>query len=57
MSLKEAVEIAKHSNFISRTISPEIRMNVLGQLDMQIQQYDLARSKDEFEDKTYFKLM
>lgn len=57
MSLKEAVEIAKHSDFISRTISPEIRMNVLDQLDMQIQQYDLARSKDEFEDKTYFKLM
>ncbi len=56
-SLEEAVSVAKDSDFISRTLSPEIRANIFRTLDTEIQEYNLAKSKDEFEDKAYFKFV
>ncbi|HRR78227.1 MAG TPA: glutamine synthetase, partial [Ruminococcus sp.] len=56
-SLEEAVAIAKESDFVSRTLSPEIRSNIFRNLDTEIQEYNLAKSKDEFEDKAYFKFI
>lgn len=55
LSLKEAAEIAESSEFVSRTLSSETRKNVFSRLDSQLRSYDLARNKDEFEDKIYFK--
>lgn len=57
VSLKEAAKIAKNSEFVRRTLSTEILKNAFDQLDMQLHQYELARSKDEFEDNTYFKYL
>ncbi len=54
-SLEEAADIARSSEFIRRTLSPEICANIFSQLDMQLKQYALARSKDEFEDEHYFR--
>ncbi len=56
-SLKEAAEIAESSEFVRRTLSSETRRNIFNQLDAQLKSYDLARNKDEFEDKTYFKYL
>lgn len=57
MSLREAADIAENSEFVNRTLSPETRRNVFRQLDSQLRNYDLARNKDEFEDKTYFRFI
>lgn len=57
VSLKEAAKIAESSRFVRRTLSTEILKNAFDQLDMQLHQYELARSKDEFEDNTYFKYL
>lgn len=56
-SLEEAVAIAKDSDFVSKTLSFEIRANIFSHLDKEIQEYNLAKSKDEFEDKAYFKFI
>ena len=56
-SLEEAVAIAKDSDFVSKTLSSEIRANIFSHLDKEIQEYNLAKSKDEFEDKAYFKFI
>lgn len=57
LSLREATEIAGNSDFVRQTLSPEMRKIILGQLEKQLKNYDLARNKDEFEDKTYFKFI
>lgn len=54
MSLEEAVEIAENSDFVRRSLPEEVRRSVLSHLDTQIQEYNLAKDKDEFEEKTYF---
>lgn len=56
-SLKEAAEIAEQSRFVNDTLSHETRKNIFRQLNEQLRNYDLARNKDEFEDKTYFKFI
>ncbi|MBQ9895365.1 MAG: glutamine synthetase [Ruminococcus sp.] len=56
-TLEEAVNIARSSEFVTRTLSSEIRTTIFSQLDKQIQEYNLAKSKDEFEDKAYFKFI
>lgn len=56
-SLKEAADIAEQSSFVKNTLSHETRKNIFRQLDEQLRNYDLARNKDEFEDKTYFKFI
>ena len=57
LSLREAAEISGNSDFVRQTLSPEMRKIILGQLEKQLKNYDLARNKDEFEDKTYFKFI
>ena len=54
MSLAEAVEVAENSDFVKRTLPEEIRSSILSRLHTQIQEYSLAKDKDEFEDKAYF---
>lgn len=54
-TLQEAVEIAKHSDFVKRTLSKEIRSNILEKLEKQIREYSIAEDRDEFEEKYYFK--
>jgi glutamine synthetase len=56
-SLEEACAIAKESDFVKRSLPEEIRRNIFSQLDKQIQEYNLARNKDEFEEKYYFKFI
>lgn len=56
-SLKEAAKIAEQSRFVNDTLSHETRKNIFRQLNEQLRNYDLARNKDEFEDKTYFKFI
>jgi len=54
-TLEEAVEIAKESEFVEKSLSAEIRKNIFDKLDWQIQEYTRAKDKDEFEEKYYFK--
>ncbi|MBQ8296582.1 MAG: glutamine synthetase [Ruminococcus sp.] len=54
-SLEEAVKIAENSEFVRRTLSDEIRKNIFSKLDKQIKEYSIAKDKDEFEEKYYFK--
>ena len=54
-SLEEACEIARNSEFVKNNIPPEILPDILAQLDKQVQEYNLARNKDEFEENYYFK--
>ncbi|MBR4627738.1 MAG: glutamine synthetase [Ruminococcus sp.] len=54
-SLEEALAIARTSDFVKRNLPDEIRSDVFAQLDKQVQEYSLARSKDEFEQNYYFK--
>lgn len=54
-SLEEAVRIAKESEFVSNTLSDEIRRNIFERLDKQLADYEAADDVTEFEDKYYFK--
>jgi glutamine synthetase len=54
-SLEEACEIARNSSFVRDNIPDVILPDILAQLDKQVQEYNLARNKDEFEDNYYFK--
>ena len=54
-SLEEACDIARNSSFVKNNIPPEILPDILAQLDKQVQEYNLARNKDEFEENYYFK--
>jgi glutamine synthetase len=55
MSLEEAVENARKSEFVKRTLSEEIRTNIFDKFDKQIGEYSMAKDRDEFEEKYYFK--
>ena len=54
MSLSEAVEITENSEFVKNSLPEEIRSSIISRLHTQIQEYHLAKDKDEFEDKAYF---
>ena len=54
MSLAEAVSVAESSEFVKRTLPEEICSSILTRLKTQIQEYNLAKDKDEFEEKAYF---
>jgi glutamine synthetase len=56
-SLEEAADIAKESDFVKRTLSPEIRSSIFAQLDRQIRDYAAAPDKDKFEEESYFKFV
>jgi glutamine synthetase len=56
-TLDEAASIAKDSDFVKNTLSPEIRSNIFAQLDKQIHDYSLATDKDKFEEESYFKFV
>lgn len=56
-TLDEAASIAKDSDFVKNTLSPEIRSNIFAQLDKQIHDYSLANDKDKFEEESYFKFV
>ncbi len=53
-SLEEAVFIAENSDFVKRSLPDEVRTSILSHLRTQIQEYNLAKDKSEFEDKAYF---
>lgn len=57
LSLEEAAEIAKNSDFVSRSLSFEVREEIFAQLDSQIKKYNFADNKDAFEEKSYFKFV
>jgi glutamine synthetase len=54
-SLEEAVEIARNSEFVRRTLTSEIRGNIFEKFDRQLKEYSAADDKDAFEDRYYFK--
>jgi len=56
-SLEEACRIARESDFVKRNLPEETRSDIFGQLDKQVQEYNLARNKDEFEENYYFKFV
>ncbi|MBR6242551.1 MAG: glutamine synthetase [Ruminococcus sp.] len=57
LSLREALDIARESSFVKQNLPENILSTAFAQISKQLQQYDLARSKEEFEDMTYFKFM
>ena len=56
-SLEEAVSIAEKSTFVADNLPSEIRNALLSRLGKQIQEYNLSKDKDAFEEKTYFKFI
>lgn len=54
-SLEEALEIAQNSSFVRENLPDVILDDLFAQLSKQVQEYKLARSKDEFEQNYYFK--
>ncbi|MCM1507052.1 MAG: glutamine synthetase family protein [Ruminococcus flavefaciens] len=54
-SLEEAFSIAEKSEFVKKNLSGEIIGNMFKTFTKQIQEYNLAHNKDEFEEKQYFK--
>ena len=54
MSLEEAVSIAENSEFVRRTLPGGISSSILARLKTQIQEYNLAKDKEDFEEKAYF---
>jgi len=54
-SLEEAFSIAKNSDFVRSNLSEEIINNLFMTFTKQIQEYNLAHDKDEFEERQYFK--
>ena len=54
MSLEEAVQIAENSDFVRNALPEEVSRSILSRLKTQIQEYNLAKDKDDFEAKTYF---
>ena len=56
-SLEEACKIAQQSDFVRRNLPDEILSDIFAQLEKQIQEYNLARNKDEFEENYYFKFV
>ena len=56
-SLDEAVSIARESDFVKNNLSGEILENIFSNFTMQIQEYNLAHNKDDFEERRYFKFI
>lgn len=56
-TLEEAVEIAKQSEFVRRTLTEEIRVQVFDKLEGQIRAYGEAENKAEFDDRHYFRTL
>ena len=54
MSLEEAVSAARKSEFVRRNLPDKAAESVLDYLDMQVQEYQRSKDKDEFEEKVYF---
>ena len=54
-SLEEAFATAKKSDFVRASLSDEIVCNTFETFSKQIQEYNLAHNKDEFEERLYFK--
>lgn len=54
-SLEEAFATAKTSDFVRASLSDEIVRNTFETFSKQIQEYNLAHNKDEFEERLYFK--
>lgn len=54
-SLEEAFSIASKSDFVKNNLSDEIVENLFSAFQKQIQEYNLAHNKDEFEERQYFK--
>lgn len=54
-SLEEAFVIANKSDFVKANLSGEIVENLFSTFAKQIQEYNLAHNKDEFEERQYFK--
>ncbi|MDE5756501.1 MAG: glutamine synthetase family protein [Clostridia bacterium] len=54
-SLEEAFATAKTSDFVKSVLSGEIVSNTFKTFGKQIQEYNLAHNKDEFEERIYFK--
>ncbi len=54
-SLDEALEIARNSSFVSRILPEKIRSSIFAQTDKLLQEYELAKDKDEYEYSAYFK--
>ena len=57
LSLEEAAAAAQESDFIRRTLPEEVSSSILGNLERQIQEYRLAKDKDDFEEKNYFRFI
>ncbi len=57
LSLEEAAEVAKNSEFVRKSLSEEVRADIFAQLDSQIKKYKFADNKDVFEEKSYFKFV
>ncbi|MGN1480697.1 glutamine synthetase family protein [Porcipelethomonas sp.] len=53
-SLREAVELAKASDFVKMNLSPEIYDAVFSNLDYTLTKYNMADDKIKFEDEFYF---
>ncbi len=56
-SLEEAVSIAKSSDFVRRNLPEAVLSGVFHKLDKQIQEYNLANDKNEFENESLFKFV
>lgn len=54
-SLEEALSIASHSDFVRENLSEEILNNYFNNFTKQVQEYNLAHNKDDFEEHMYFK--
>ncbi len=53
-SLAEAIESAKNSEFIKRTLPEKVAKEILDRLDFQLRSLEESRSPEEFEDTVYF---
>lgn len=54
-SLEEAFHIAENSDFVRANLSGEIISNLFDNFTKQIQEYNIAHNKDDFEERQYFK--
>ena len=54
-TMKEAIELAKSSEFVRKNLSPEIHEAVIKKLEYDLSEYDSSDDKQSFEDEYYFK--
>lgn len=57
LSLEEALSIAQESIFVKNNLSAEILENLFLNFTKQIQEYNLAHDKNDFEERRYFKFI